>query len=291
MPRPRRVSNLAPCRHRTADLRPLAGPVPGGFGLDGHAPILPGVSQNRLAAPLRAVLSSPGPRRRRRTRETPEARPGSSGTSSSGATGRLVSDARGPRPETQPWPTLPIIRPVTGRIPSTNGRQTGLASRPRRAPGIALASQLRDVAARHAAGGRRRTALPDRRPERVRQGLARVPLPIADQPDARAHRRIQRPGRVRHRADAGLTQRPGPRGGRPNPESRSPPAAGPGRADQGRWRGRDDLHQPALHLCQLHRRVGEPARPRRQPVRRGTARATPTTRSSCTAGWASARPT
>ena len=46
--------------------------------------------------------------------------------------------------------------------------------------------------------------------------------------------------------------------------------AGAGRADAGRWRGRDDLPQPALHLRQLHRRLGQPAGPRGEPVGRGT---------------------
>ena len=58
---------------------------------------------------------------------------------------------------------------------------------------------LRDTAARR----RRRAAVPDRRPERLRQGLARDPLPLADQPDARPDRRLQRPGRIRRRAAAG----------------------------------------------------------------------------------------
>lgn len=46
-------------------------------------------------------------------------------------------------------------------------------------------------------------------PERVRQGLARDPLPVADQPDPRPHRRLQRPGRVRGRRRA--DRRPGSR--------------------------------------------------------------------------------
>ena len=55
--------------------------------------------------------------------------------------------------------------------------------------------------------------------------------------------------------------------------------------------GGDDQPQPALHVLELHRRLGQPPRPRREPVGRGAARATPTTRSSCTAASASARPT
>ena len=49
--------------------------------------------------------------------------------------------------------------------------------------------------------------------------------------------------------------------------------ARPGRADPGRWRGRRHEPQPALHLRQLHRRLGQPAGPRGQPVGRGAPRA------------------
>ena len=58
----------------------------------------------------------------------------------------------------------------------------------------------------------------------------------------------------------------GAAGGRPG----QPVATGPGRADPGRWRGRDDLPQPALHLLELHRRLGQPPGPRGQPVGRRT---------------------
>ena len=81
--------------------------------------------------------------------------------------------------------------------------------------------------------------------EWIRQGLAGVPLPLADQPDAGPHRRLQRPGRVRHRVDAGRRDRRsgGGAGGRGRSAGRNP---GPGRADAGGWRKRDDLHQPAI---------------------------------------------
>ena len=182
--------------------------------------------------------------------------------------------ARPPR-RSFPWPTLPINRPRHHRIPSTNGRKASLAGRPGRAPGLALAGEFRDVAARHPAGRCRRATLPDRRPERVRQGLARVALPLADQPDAGPDRRLQRPGRIRHRhlARARPTETAGSATGRldddrvERPVGRRAPA-GPPRTDPGRWRGRDDLHQPALHLLELHRRVGQPPGPRGQPVRR-----------------------
>ena len=44
------------------------------------------------------------------------------------------------------------------------------------------------------------------------------------------------------------------------------------RADPGRRRGRDDLHQPALHVLELHRRLSEPACPCRKPLCRGASR-------------------
>ncbi len=116
----------------------------------------------------------------------------------------------------------PVVGDPSTAIPErrsdrTNGCQAGLASRPRRAPGLALAGQLRDVAARHAAGRRRRAAIPDRGPQRLRQGLARDALPLVDQPDAGPDRRLQRPGRVHHRrgADAGRGGRDGATTARP----------------------------------------------------------------------------
>src|SRR6476646_3047167 len=109
-----------------------------------------------------------------------------------------------------PWPTLPIHGPHLHRSHRTNGREAGLASGTRRVAGIALARELRDLAPRYPAGGRGRPALQDQRPQRVRQGLARDPLPLADQPDPRAHRRLQRPGGVRR---GRITGRPPPAAG------------------------------------------------------------------------------
>ena len=73
---------------------------------------------------------------------------------------------------------------------------------------------------------------------------------------------------------------------RPTPPRRRPP-----RADARRRRGRHDQHQPALHVRELHRRLGQPPRPRGDACRSPSAPATPTTRCSCTAASASARPT
>ena len=93
---------------------------------------------------------------------------------------------------------------------------------------------LRDTAARR----RRRAALPDRRPERLRQGLARDPLPLADQPDARprssatasrsssSSTRRRRRRRGRRRADArSPSRRPGPAASSPGPASSRPGSA------------------------------------------------------------------
>ena len=125
-----------------------------------------------------------------------------------------------------PGHRIPIDHPTTqpqGHAAS-NGREASLASRPRRAPGLAVAGQLRDVAARHAARRRRRQPVPDRRPERVRQGLARDPLPLADLPDAGPDRRLQRPGRVRRSARQ-PTGEPGEASARRQARPRSSPPA------------------------------------------------------------------
>jgi hypothetical protein len=158
---------------------------------------------------------------------------------------------------------------------STNGCEAGLASRARRAPGIALPGELRDVAARHDAHRCRRQPLPDRGPQRLRQGLAGEPLSTVDLPDPRPNRGLQRPGRVRGRDlarfdDRGRRRR---RAGARAPGSGA--AAGhaqlparPGGGDAGRRRGRHDQHQQSLHLRQLHRRLGQPPRPRGEPLGR-----------------------
>ena len=133
------------------------------------------------------------------------------------------------------------------------------------------------------------------RPERLRQGLARDPLPLADQPDARPHRRLQRPGGVR--------RRPRAEGAAPPPTAPAPtrsrrrrrPARRPSRSASSRpasaARAARPIINPRYTFAQLHRRLGQPPRPRRAACRSPSARATPTTRSSCTAAWASARPT
>src|SRR4029078_11687151 len=79
-------------------------------------------------------------------------------------------------------------------IDRTYGREAGVARGTRCAPGLAAARQLRDLTARHVPRRRRRPAVPDRRPERVRQGLARDPLPRPGPPDAPPPRRTQRTG-------------------------------------------------------------------------------------------------
>ena len=68
---------------------------------------------------------------------------------------------------------------------------------------------------------------------------------------------------------------------------RAPPRARRARAR--RWRGRRRQPQPALHVPDLHRRLRQPAGPCREPVGRRAPGSRPTTRSSCTAAWASGK--
>ena len=171
----------------------------------------------------------------------------------------------------------------------TYGREAGLARRPRRAPGHPLARELRDLAARHRARRGRRPALPDRRPERLRQGLARDPLPLADLPDARPGSSAtasrwsssSAPDRRRRR-------RPRRRTGPAPPRRRRRSAAGATRSALEPTRvggeGGTTNINPATRS-----RTSSSARPTASPTRPAcrspSAPATPTTRSSCTAAW------
>ncbi len=259
-----------------------------------------GVCQNRLAAAVRAVLSSPGPRRRRRTKGSPG--------SPTRILGNVVGRCHERKCKTRADPRLSIPnrgqrypssdRPQR-RIPSTNGCEASLASRPGRAPGLALAGEFRDMAARHPAGGRRRAALPDRRAERLRQGLARVALSLADQPDPRPDRRLQRPGRVRHRHHARRSTPARPSLRRPataTARAMAPAAARVLRPRSGSSRPASAARagRPTSTRATRSRTSssGRPTASRTRPACRSrSARGMPTTRSSCTAGWASARPT
>ena len=224
-----------------------------------------GVCANRLATAPSAGVLFPSLRRRDAAgtlRE--EARGASLGATEIPRAGRrdvLLGRARGRR-----YPSQPVTAQDHDR---TDGREAGLARRARRAAGFAVARQLRDVAARHLPRRRRRPAVPDRRPQRVRQGLARDPLPLPDLPDAGPRRRLQRPGRVRGRRER---QRRGAGAGRrrspPSPSGWSPPASARPRAPAA---GATYLNA-ALHLLELHRRVGQPPRPRGVAVGRGAPR-------------------
>ena len=118
-----------------------------------------------------------------------------------------------------------------------------------------------------------------------------TPLPVPDLPDARAAwsataSRSSSWSRANGAADADGRRRQA--GGRPAA------AAGARRAHPGRrprGRRRRDLPQPALHLLELHRRARPTGSPTRHRCRSPSAPATPTTRCSSTAAWASARPT
>ena len=90
-----------------------------------------GVCRNRLATAIGAVLSSPGPRRRRRSRETPAGlwrrrRQRSSGLVGRMSSGRPIASAPRPDPGRRYLSTSQPIR----RSHRTNGREAGLAGRP-----------------------------------------------------------------------------------------------------------------------------------------------------------------
>ena len=251
-----------------------------------------------MRRPVAAVLSSPGPRRRDAAGDPGTSPSEGPGTATPGSPAWASSrHSRTRLPDHGPWSALPIHDHRSSGSHRSNGREAGLASRPRRAPGVPLAGQLRDLAARHRARGRRRPAVPDRRPERLRQGLARDPLPLADHPDPRPDRRLQRPGRVRRRvprrAPAETTGPTAPRpSGRQAPTAAAATAAStsassrPGSAA----RAARPTSTPATPspTSSSARPTGWPTRP---ACRSRSARAMPTTRSSCTAGSASARPT
>ena len=269
-------------------------------GADASTPIPPGsIAESPCGAPPGGAILS-GPSAPETYAGTPEAPNRILGRRHrTGANGRPVRAARDPAAVPVPWPTLPIDRPFRHRrIPSTNGREASLARRPGRTSGLALPGQLRDVAARHPARRRRRAALPDRRPERLRQGLARVPLPLADQPDARPHRRLQRPGRVRRRADRRDRGRgPGDAAAasaRGRPPRTVPRAASASRSGSSRPASVARAGRPTSTRA-TPSPTSSSARPTGWPTRRAcrsrSAPATPTTRSSCTAASASARPT
>ena len=100
----------------------------------------------------------------------------------------------------RPYPSRP---PQLTGINLSHGHSTSLARRTRRAPGGPLAGQLRDVAARHDARRCRGQPVPDRRPEWLRQGLARDALPAAHLADAGPDRGLQHGRGVRDGAHPG----------------------------------------------------------------------------------------
>ena len=226
----------------------------------------------------------------------PKPRSGSSGTSSNRCQRTAASETRAdPWPRARPWPTLPINRPpiTAGSHRRMDAKQVWRAALGELQVSLSPANfetWLRDTPA----GRCRRAALPDRRPERLRQGLARVPLPLADQPDAGPDRRLQRPGRVRHRAAAGGRAATGRRrptraaaaGRRPAPSASRSGSSRPGSA--ARAARPSSTRATRSPTSSSARPTGSPTRP---ACPSPSAPATPTTRCSCTAGSASARPT
>ena len=136
-----------------------------------------GVCRNRLAGASGARCIVPAasrpPGRRSGARESP------SGPRPQIDTGCLRSIGRrrplaARLPARAPQSALPIDSlGSTREHDRTDGREAGLARGPRRAAGVAVARQLRDLAARHPARRGGRPAVPDRRPQRLREGLAR----------------------------------------------------------------------------------------------------------------------
>ena len=209
------------------------------------------------------------------------------------ATASTPADARGPRQDPVPWSTLPIHRTPTtaGPIDEWTRSRSGVrpsascrspSPRPTSRRGCATPSSSTST-----------TTLPDRRPERLRQGLARDPLPLADQPDAGPDRRLQRPGRVRGRprGDRGRgAGQPGTRrsAGPAVPAPSASRSASSRRGSAARAARPTSTRATPSPTSSSARPTGWPTPP---ACRSPSARATPTTRSSCTAASASARPT
>jgi hypothetical protein len=97
-------TRLAPESARRVVVRRMIGRAPGGVKRSRPRAARPvalgysqGVSQNRLATRTGPVLSSPSPRRRRRTRESPKPCPGTSGARRPVPPFGTLAGARGPR--------------------------------------------------------------------------------------------------------------------------------------------------------------------------------------------------
>ena len=281
-------------RSRRADGRPRTGLDRRPAGLAAVTLVYSqGVLQDRLATARRPVLSSPSPSAPGRLREARE--PQSSGTRERVSPGPPTATSRSlacPRPlaRTLVNATHPPSPRTTGPIERMDAKQVWRAALGELQVSLSPANyetwlrdtQLVDV---------EEQPVPDLRPERLREGLARDALPLADQPDAGPDRRLQRPGRVRHRDARRPRQPPGD----------DPEPLAPGRAGARASRSASSRPGSAARAARptstraTRSRTSSSGRPTASPTppacRSRSAPATPTTRCSCTAAWASARPT
>ena len=115
-----------------ADRAPMVGVRTVGDGLGGASHGYSwGVCANRLATPSWPVLSSAGPRRRRRSRETPAASWRGAGSGSSGLVGWMsIGRSIATRHDRDPGRRYSSTVNPERRSYRTNGRQAGLASCP-----------------------------------------------------------------------------------------------------------------------------------------------------------------
>ena len=254
-----------------------------------------GYARNRLATatarcyPLRALGA--GDVRGRRQRPLEEAQAASSGL-------RQMSSATSGRPRTRDQTVADATyQPVTERrVPSNEWTRSRSGAR----PSASSRCPCRRPTTRRGCGtpssSTSTTAVPDRGPQRLREGLARDPLPVADHPDAGPDRRLQRPGRVHG-------QRRQRRGGRARdatdgaerPARRAPAIASPSSTSGSSRPGSVARAARPTSTRATRSRTSSSARPTGSPTppacRWRSAPGTPTTRSSSTAGSASARPT
>ena len=237
--------------------------------------------RNRLATARRPVLSSPSPSApgRRGRPGIPKIRdPGARITRSPTA---IREPLACPRPlALDPWSTLPIHRPltITGPIERMDAKQVWRAALGELQVSLSPANYetwLRDTQLVDVDDNRFRISVPNgfakdwletRYRSLISQTLARivgysvqVEFVIGSTPPSEAES-------PRRREPTGRGAGAGPRRRRLEP-------AGPRRADPGRRRGRHDQPQSALHVLELHRRLGQPPGPRRQPVGRRAPRA------------------
>ena len=214
-----------------------------------------------------AILTGPSAPGRSRVQPRYLVRVPGATSGGAGAPFRETRDPGPPSPATRRrHPSSTAISRINHR---PNGCQAGLARRARRAAGLAVPGQLRDVAAGHPLvdvdDQRFRIAVPNgfakdwletRYRSLISQTLARI-VGYSVQVDSRSGRR-DRVGGGRRPTPA----TPAP-GDPPRPRSASSPV--------GSGRGRKRQPQPALHVRQFHRRLGQPPRPRREPVGRRAA--------------------